>query len=109
MKGKKAEEVKELTCGDIGAIGKMEKVKTGDTLCDPRKVMALTPIPFAEPSYSVAIVPKTRGQEDKIAQGLNRPVSTRRIPPSPSPTTPRPTRWCSTAPATCRWMCWSAS
>ena len=32
MRGKKAEEVKELSCGDIGAIGKMEKVKTGDTL-----------------------------------------------------------------------------
>ncbi|MDD6502944.1 MAG: GTP-binding protein, partial [Oscillospiraceae bacterium] len=36
--GKKSTEVKELTCGDIGAIGKMDKVKTGDTLCDPRKV-----------------------------------------------------------------------
>ena len=72
MKGKKAEEVKELECGDIGAIGKMEKVKTGDTLSDPRKVVKLEPIPFPEPCYSVAIVPKTRGQEDKIAQGLAR-------------------------------------
>ena len=72
MRGKKAEEVKELSCGDIGAIGKMEKVKTGDTLCDSRKVIALAPIPFAEPNYSVAISPKTRGQEDKVAQGLNR-------------------------------------
>ena len=72
MRGKKAEEVKELSCGDIGAIGKMEKVKTGDTLCDPRKVVALKQIPFAEPCYSVAISPKTRGQEDKVAQGLNR-------------------------------------
>ena len=72
MRGKKATEVKELTCGDIGAIAKMDKVKTGDTLCDSRKVVALKNIPFAEPCYSVAIVPKTRGQEDKIAQGLNR-------------------------------------
>ena len=72
MRGKKAEEVKELSCGDIGAIGKMEKVKTGDTLCDARKVISLAPIPFAEPNYSVAISPKTRGQEDKVAQGLNR-------------------------------------
>ena len=72
MKGKKAEEVKELSCGDIGAIGKMEKVKTGDTLCDPRKVVALKQIPFAEPCYTVAIAPKTRGQEDKVAQGLYR-------------------------------------
>ena len=36
----------ELECGDIGAIGKMEKVKTGDTLSDPRKVVKLEPIPF---------------------------------------------------------------
>ncbi len=72
MKGKKAEEVKELQCGDIGAIGKMEKLKTGDTLCDARKVVKLEAIPFAEPNYSVAISPKTRGQEDKVAQGLNR-------------------------------------
>ena len=72
MRGKKAEEVKELTCGDIGAIGKMDKVKTGDTLCDSRKVVALKQIPFAEPCYSVAIAPKTRGQEDKVAQGLYR-------------------------------------
>ncbi len=72
MKGKRAEEVKDLSCGDIGAIGKMDKVKTGDTLCDSRKVVALKQIPFAEPCYSVAIAPKTRGQEDKVAQGLNR-------------------------------------
>ena len=72
MKGKKAEEVKELECGDIGAIGKMDKVKTGDTLSDPRKVVKLEPIPFPEPCYSVAITPKTKGQEDKIAAGLTR-------------------------------------
>lgn len=72
MRGKKATEVKELTCGDIGAVAKMDKVKTGDTLCDARKVVALKGLPFAEPCYSVAIVPKTRGQEDKIAQGLSR-------------------------------------
>ena len=72
MSGKKSTEVKELLCGDIGAIGKMDKVKTGDTLCDARKFMKLDPIPFAEPNYSNAIAPKTRGQEDKIAAGLAR-------------------------------------
>ena len=72
MRGKKTTEVKELSCGDIGVIAKMDKVKTGDTLCDARKVVALKNIPFAEPCYSVAVAPKTRGQEDKIAQGLAR-------------------------------------
>jgi elongation factor G len=72
MKGKKNTETKELTCGDIGAIGKMERIKTGDTLCDSRKVVKLEPMGFAEPNYAKAIVPKTRGQEDKVAQGLIR-------------------------------------
>ena len=72
MKGKKTEEVKELTCGDIGAIAKMDKLKTGDTLCDARKVIKMPAIPFAEPNYSKAISPKTRGQDDKVAAGLAR-------------------------------------
>ena len=72
MKGKKAEEVKELVCGDIGAIGKMDALKTGDTVCDARKVVKMPAIPFPEPCYSVAIAPKTKGQEDKIAAGLTR-------------------------------------
>ena len=72
MKGKKAEETKEVVCGDIGAVGKMGNLKTGDTLCDPRKVIALDPLGFPEPCYSMAIAPKTKGQEDKIAAGLSR-------------------------------------
>jgi len=72
MCGKKNSEVKTLTCGDIGAIGKMDKVKTGDTLCDPRKVVSLKQIPYAEPCYSVAIAPKVKGQEEKVGTGLNR-------------------------------------
>ena len=72
MCGKKSSEVKELTCGDIGAIGKMDKVKTGDTLCDPRKVVSLKALPYAPACYSQAISPKTKGQEDKVAAGLAR-------------------------------------
>ena len=72
MCGKKNTEVKELTCGDIGAIGKMDKVKTGDTLCDPRKVVSLKGIPYAQPCYSMAIAPKVKGQEEKVGTGLNR-------------------------------------
>ncbi|MCD7755909.1 MAG: elongation factor G [Firmicutes bacterium] len=72
MCGKKNTEVKALSCGDIGAIGKMDKVKTGDTLCDPRKVVALKGIPYAPPCYSMAIAPKVKGQEEKVGTGLNR-------------------------------------
>ncbi len=72
IRGKKTEEVKELTCGDIGAIGKMDKLKTNDTLCDPRNVVKLDPIAFASPCYSKAIAPVKRGQEDKVSSGLSR-------------------------------------
>ena len=72
MCGKKNTEVKVLACGDIGAIGKMDKVKTGDTLCDPRKVVSLKQIPYPAPCYSVAIAPKVKGQEEKVGTGLNR-------------------------------------
>ena len=72
MCGKKNTEVKELGCGEIGAIGKMDKVKTGDTLCDPRKVVSLKGIPYAAPCYSMAIAPKAKGQEEKVSAGLNR-------------------------------------
>ncbi len=71
MCGKKNTEVKEVVCGDIAAIGKMEW-KTGDTVCDAKNEVTFKPIDIAEPCYSVAIVPKTKGQEDKIATGLAR-------------------------------------
>ncbi len=72
MCGKKNTEVKVLGCGDIGAFGKLDKVKTGDTLCDPRKVVSLKQIPYAAPCYSMAIAPKVKGQDDKVGLGLNR-------------------------------------
>ena len=72
IKGKKNEEVKEIACGDIGAIAKMDRLKTGDTLCDPKRVVKLAPTPFAEPCYSRAIAPKTRGQDEKVGTGLIR-------------------------------------
>ena len=72
IKGKKNEEVKEIACGDIGAIAKMDRLKTGETLCDPKNVVKLAPVQFAEPCYSRAIAPKTRGQDEKVGTGLIR-------------------------------------
>jgi len=72
VRGKKNEEVKEISCGDIGAVAKLADVKTGDTLCAAGAVVELAAIDFLPTCYSLAITPKVRGQEDKISTGLNR-------------------------------------
>ena len=71
-KGKKYTEVKELTCGDIGAIAKMDKVKTGDTLCEPKTYVKFAPMAFAPACYSRAIAPKTKQEIEKLGTGLNK-------------------------------------
>ena len=72
MQGKKNIEIQEIGCGDIGAVSKLSDTKTGDTLCDSKAVEAAPGIEYAVPCYSMAIAPKTKGQEDKVAQGLAR-------------------------------------
>ncbi len=71
MCGKKTTEVKEAVCGDIVAVGKMDW-KTSDTVCDPKNEVELPAIEIPEPCYSMAISPKTKGQDDKVAGGLAR-------------------------------------
>ena len=70
--GKKATEVKEITCGDIGAVSKLTTTKTGDTLSMSVRAVNLTPVRFAKPCYTQAIAPKTKGGEEKIAAGLTK-------------------------------------
>ncbi len=72
MKGKKGEETKEICCGDIGAIGKMDKVKTGDTLCDGKNIVKLAAMDYAQPCYERAISPKTKQEVEKLGTGLNK-------------------------------------
>jgi elongation factor G len=72
MQGKKSVEVKEIICGDIGAVSKLTDTKTADTLTDPKKPVTAKGIEFAPPCYSMAISPKIKGQEEKIASGLTK-------------------------------------
>ncbi|MCL2401837.1 MAG: elongation factor G [Oscillospiraceae bacterium] len=72
MQGKKSIEVKELVCGDIGAVSKLSDARTNDTLCDAKKIIAAKGIEFAPPCYSMAIAPKVKGQEEKISSGFTR-------------------------------------
>ncbi|ODU58640.1 MAG: elongation factor G [Clostridium sp. SCN 57-10] len=72
VKGKKNYEVKEINCGDIGAVSKLADTRTGDTLCGTGINVMLNGIDFAVPCYSQAIAPKVKGSEEKIATGLSR-------------------------------------
>ena len=71
MCGKKNTEVSEACCGDIVAIGKMDW-KTGDTVSSSKDADELPAIAIPEPCYSMCIAPKTKGQDDKVAAGLNK-------------------------------------
>ena len=72
LQGKKNIDTKEVICGDIGAVSKLSDTKTSDTLSDPKNKITAKRIDFTPPCYSMAIAPKTKGQEDKIATGLAR-------------------------------------
>ena len=72
VKGKKTTEVKQLCCGDIGMVSKLASVKTGDTLCQPGRPLTVKAVEYPEPCHSRAIYAKVKGQEEKIASGLNR-------------------------------------
>lgn len=72
IRGKKQEEVPYVGAGDIGAVAKLQDANTGDTLCSPARKVVLDPVEYPAPSYSMAIYPKTKGEEDKVAQALAR-------------------------------------
>lgn len=66
------EEVEWVGAGDICAVIGLKKTFTGDSLCDPEHPILLEPIQFPEPVISVAIEPKTRADQDKLALALQR-------------------------------------
>ena len=68
-KGKVLEPVDELVAGEIGAATKLLHTGTGDTL-GPKGCAELAEIRFPATSYTMAIRPKSKGDEDKIHQGL---------------------------------------
>lgn len=72
MCGKKQLDVKYIGAGDIGAIPKLTATNTGDTLCSPARKVVLNTIEYPVPTLTMAIVPKNKGDEDKIAQGILR-------------------------------------
>ena len=72
MRGKKQEDVPYIGAGDIGAVPKLQGAKTGDTLCSPSRRVKLEGMDYPDPSLSMAVTPKNKGEEDKVAQGIIR-------------------------------------
>ena len=72
MRGEKQEDADYIGAGDIGAVPKLQGVNTGDTLCSPTRKVTLDPVEYPTPTLSMAILPKNKGEEDKVAQGIFR-------------------------------------
>ncbi len=72
MHANQREEIKEVYAGDIAAAVGLKDVITGDTLCDPSKIITLERMVFPEPVIHVAVEPKTKADQEKMGIALNR-------------------------------------
>ena len=66
------EEIKEVRAGDIAAAVGLKEATTGETLCDPQKIIILERMIFPEPVISQAVEPKTKADQEKMGIALNR-------------------------------------
>jgi len=72
MHANQREDIKEVRAGDIAAAVGLKEATTGDTLCDPQKVITLEKMVFPEPVIHVAVEPKTKADQEKMGVALNR-------------------------------------
>jgi elongation factor G len=65
-------EIEEAFAGDIIALAGLKETTTGDTLCDPQKPVVLETMTFPDPVIEIAVEPKTKADQEKMSQGLQR-------------------------------------
>jgi len=70
MHANKREEIEEIRAGEIAAAVGLKDTTTGDTLCDEKEQVILENMEFPDPVISVAIEPKTKASQDKMALAL---------------------------------------
>ncbi len=70
--GKKQTDTPEIAAGDIGAVAKLATAKTGDTLCDPARVVALPAPVYPISCYRMAVKVAKKGDEGKVSGALAR-------------------------------------
>ncbi|MDB4307809.1 elongation factor G [Gammaproteobacteria bacterium] len=66
------EEIKEVCAGDIAAAVGLRDVTTGDSLVDPQHVVTLERMEFPEPVISIAVEPRTKADQEKLAVALQK-------------------------------------
>jgi elongation factor G len=72
MHSNSREDIKEARAGDIVAIAGLKNTTTGDTLTDPTKQVILERMEFPDPVIEVAVEPKTKGDQEKMSNALQR-------------------------------------
>lgn len=72
INGSKQTDIPSINAGDIGVVTKLSGVRTGDTLSSPKKPVTLMGVNFPTPCLSMAVNVRKKGEEEKVAQGLNR-------------------------------------
>jgi elongation factor G len=72
MHSNNREEIEEAFAGDIVALAGMKETTTGDTLCDVGKPVVLETMTFPDPVIEIAIEPKSKNDQEKMSQGLQR-------------------------------------
>jgi elongation factor G len=75
MHSNNREEIKYAEAGDIVALVGLKDTTTGDTLCDPLKPIVLERMEFPEPVIEIAVEPKTKADQEKMSQALQRLAS----------------------------------
>jgi elongation factor G len=65
-------EIEEAFAGDIIALAGLKETTTGDTLCDPSNPVVLETMTFPEPVIEIAVEPKTKADQEKMSQALQR-------------------------------------
>lgn len=72
MHANSREDIEEANAGDIVAVAGFKQITTGDTLCDDKHTIALETMEFPKPVIEVAIEPKTKAGQEKMAIALQR-------------------------------------
>jgi elongation factor G len=72
MHANRREEIEETDTGSIAATVGLKDTFTGDTLCDPARPVLLEAIRFPEPVLSMVIEPKSKADQDKLGEAMNK-------------------------------------